>query len=439
MSKKINESLPRDKRLGQVGINNQGLEMIIIGYRQYNDIDIQFENGIVVRNKKYGHFLSGSIANPNYHYRLDCREERINEIKINNQGFKMTIIEYRNAKDIDIQFEDGTIIEHRAYNDFKRGTIAHPTEYSDDISIPNKMLRQISKQLGLNWQFEYSPRWFDNKRMDGYDNNLKIAIEMDAEYKDNHKDKRKEIDDWKDKQCLKHGIYTIRIDLMDKGRYINDKFEYIKEQILNSPLTLIYDFSNFNWELAWYNSLKNLVYEVKRLVEEEKTNEQIAEILGISRNTVINYKKQLGIKTQQEIYEENLFKTKELLQQGKNNKEIAEELNVNENTIVLYKKELGVKTQYEIKQENLQRTKELSQQGKTIKEIAEILEVNIDRIKKYKKELGIEIQTQQQRNKQERLFKTKELLQQGKTIKEIAKELNVNRATVYNYKKELNL
>ena len=35
----------------------------------------------------------------------------------------MIIIEYRNCNDIDIQFEDNTIIKHKSYNNFKKGSI----------------------------------------------------------------------------------------------------------------------------------------------------------------------------------------------------------------------------------------------------------------------------------------------------------------------------
>ena len=212
---------------------------------------------------------------------------------------------------------------------------------SDGISIPNKILRQISFQLGLNLQFEYSPIWLENKRLDGYDDDLKIAIEMDGEYYDNHKGKRKEVDSWKDEQCLKNGIYVIRINLTDTYEYNNNKFKYIKKQILNSPLSLIYDLSNINWELAWENSLKSLVWEVKKLKDKGYFDSKIAETLNVSIESVYNYKRQLGMKTLQEIKQENLLKVKKLLEQRKTDKEIAEILNISINTIKNYKKELN--------------------------------------------------------------------------------------------------
>jgi hypothetical protein len=253
MSRKMSE------RKGEIRENNQGLKMTIIEYRNNLNIDIQFEDGTVVKHKCYNDFKNGTIAYP---------INRIGETNINNQGLKMTIIKYKRYDNIDVQFEDGIIVEHRHYSNFLIGNISNPYECSDGISIPNKILRQISFQLGLNLQFEYSPMWLENKRLDGYDDDLKIAIEMDGEYYDNHKGKRKEVDSWKDEQCLKNGIYVIRINLTDTYEYNNNKFKYIKKQILNSPLSLIYDLLNVNWELVWENSLKSLVWEVKRLIEE---------------------------------------------------------------------------------------------------------------------------------------------------------------------------
>lgn len=53
------------------------------------------------------------------------KKNRIGETNINNQGLKMTIIKYRIADDITIQFEDGTIKNTR-YWCFKNGCVLHP-------------------------------------------------------------------------------------------------------------------------------------------------------------------------------------------------------------------------------------------------------------------------------------------------------------------------
>ena len=52
--------------------------------------------------------------------------DRTNEIGYNNNGERMTIIRYGNWRDIDVQFADGTIVEHRNYGNFLKGNVKNP-------------------------------------------------------------------------------------------------------------------------------------------------------------------------------------------------------------------------------------------------------------------------------------------------------------------------
>lgn len=45
---------------------------------------------------------------------------RLGETRMMNCGMEATIIRYENARDIDIRFEDGTVVEHRQYDQFKK-------------------------------------------------------------------------------------------------------------------------------------------------------------------------------------------------------------------------------------------------------------------------------------------------------------------------------
>ena len=67
---------------------------------------------------------------------------RIGEVSYNSKNEKMTIIAYRKYDDIDIQFEDGTIIYNKRYDNFKSGLIKHP--------IKNSFAYYIENELGLN-------------------------------------------------------------------------------------------------------------------------------------------------------------------------------------------------------------------------------------------------------------------------------------------------
>ena len=108
-------------RTGETNIANNGMKMTIIAYRSCHDIDIQFEDGTIVEHRECSDFRRGKISNKE---RKSCvLDPRIGETNIANNGLKMTIIAYRRASDIDIQFEDGTIAKHRTYTNFKKGSI----------------------------------------------------------------------------------------------------------------------------------------------------------------------------------------------------------------------------------------------------------------------------------------------------------------------------
>lgn len=119
-------------RVGETNIAKNGQQMTIIAYRGHKDIDIQFDDGTVVTNKRYQHFKQGDIKNPNITneiFQNSCKTSRIGQSTITNEGKKITIIGYRNSKDIDIQFEDGTVLKNRYYRDFLQKCVQYPKEH----------------------------------------------------------------------------------------------------------------------------------------------------------------------------------------------------------------------------------------------------------------------------------------------------------------------
>ena len=107
--------------LGETKMMNNGMEATIIIFKKYDDIDVLFEDKTIVRHKTYSNFQKGKISNPNYN-----PYSHIGETRIMNNGLKATIIIYRNYKDNDIKFEDETVVEHKQYFSFQNGNIAHP-------------------------------------------------------------------------------------------------------------------------------------------------------------------------------------------------------------------------------------------------------------------------------------------------------------------------
>ena len=147
MNKKEEKLLQQKRaRIGETRKNNQGLNMTIISYMDSKHIDIQFEDGYIAHNKYYTDFKRGKIRNPNY--KDTNLIDRTEEVRINNQGLKMKILRYRNSKDIDIEFEDGYISYNKQYNSFKKGMIENPN-YKNSQIIDRTGEKRLNNQ-GLN-------------------------------------------------------------------------------------------------------------------------------------------------------------------------------------------------------------------------------------------------------------------------------------------------
>ena len=109
------------KRVGETNVASNGMEMTIIAYKSYYDIDIQFEDGKIVLHKRYDHFKDGNIKHPD-----KIIPNRVGEKNINNQGLEMEIIKYKNHSDMDVRFSTGYIFYHAQYYNFKAGNISEP-------------------------------------------------------------------------------------------------------------------------------------------------------------------------------------------------------------------------------------------------------------------------------------------------------------------------
>ena len=123
-------------RTGEKRMMNCGLEATIIRYGSSMDIDIQFEDGQVVYHRIYDNFKKGMISPP-----IDPRKiNHIGEKRMMNCGLEATIIRYGGCNDIDVQFEDGQVVYKRTYTAFKKGSISPPID-------PRKIDRTGEKRM----------------------------------------------------------------------------------------------------------------------------------------------------------------------------------------------------------------------------------------------------------------------------------------------------
>lgn len=162
-------------RTGEVRRANNGMLMKIIAYHSLSNIDIQFEDGTIVYHKTYNRFKDGYISNPNY------VSDRVGEVTVATNGMKMKIIAYHNCQNIDVQFEDGTIVYHKRYNKFKSGNIVNPNytlqvkRVGETNKAYNGMLMKIIKYTDVNnvdIEFEDGCKVYNK----GYSNFLKGDI-----------------------------------------------------------------------------------------------------------------------------------------------------------------------------------------------------------------------------------------------------------------------
>lgn len=137
------------KRIGETIIATNGLKMTIIAYRNSNDIDVQFENGTIMQHKQYKLFKQGKILDYDNITEKQA-SERIGMQSVAKNGLKMTIITYRNADDIDIQFEDKTVVQHQRFRAFLQGTIRHPS-YSKLTNKQNLRLHERNTNTVGKW------------------------------------------------------------------------------------------------------------------------------------------------------------------------------------------------------------------------------------------------------------------------------------------------
>lgn len=111
-------------RVGEIGYNKQGVKMEIIEYIDCFNLTVIFEDGFVVKNRSYQEFKNGGIYNRNFP-RSNVKS-KLGEKNINSQGCKMEIVRYFNNKDMDVLFEDGTLLKNITSKHFKDGSIRNP-------------------------------------------------------------------------------------------------------------------------------------------------------------------------------------------------------------------------------------------------------------------------------------------------------------------------
>lgn len=166
---------------------------------------------------------------------------------------------------------------------------------SDGISYPNKFSRAFLKQLPVeNVKYEYTPLWAKQYSYDNYFEYMgrKYILEMDGAfhymkyYNSNLSlEDTKQRDKEKDELAKNNNIQMIRINCFYSTK------EFIKKNILESDLSIIFDLSNINWEQCDKDACRTLIYDVCNYYNNNKTItvSKISKIFKLREETISKY------------------------------------------------------------------------------------------------------------------------------------------------------
>lgn len=191
---------------------------------------------------------------------------------------------YQSNKKINIKCPIcGHLDEISVGNLYRRG-YACP-ECSDGISIPNKIMFNVLKQLRIPFSREVGSKyfaWMRNYRYDFYVNinDQDILIEMDGAF---HKlEDYKKRDKIKTELAIQNDFKLIRID----SDYIGDPLSYIQSNILSSELSTIFDLSVIDWEECRKYTITSLIAKECELWNKGLSFGEIMRELDLDKSTV---------------------------------------------------------------------------------------------------------------------------------------------------------
>jgi len=167
----------------------------------------------------------------------------------------------------------------------------------DKISYPNKFIRNIFEQLGVEYTSEKIFEWNDKNKKRLYDiylpdTNTIIEVNGDFHYKECHfynqyYEKVKENDKYKKRIAIQNGISKyIKIDCSKSS------IEYIKNSVLSSEIASMFDLSIIDWLMCHEKSLNNTTKDICDAWNTGiKNTSDLANIFKLNKNTIVRHLK----------------------------------------------------------------------------------------------------------------------------------------------------
>lgn len=164
----------------------------------------------------------------------------------------------------------------------------------DGFKYPNKFMFNLLRNIGIEFETEYSPVWANKKRYDFYIPSKKLIIEMDGEfhYKGNRMNNQTihdvaEIDNYKTQIARLNNITVVRVDCDYPSR---NRFEHIKKNVIRE-LNKLLNLCDVDWAEIDKKSQESKLVKAVDMYKEGMSNKEISEKLGINSCTVNDYLK----------------------------------------------------------------------------------------------------------------------------------------------------
>ncbi len=145
----------KSKLLGLRLKMNNGMYATCIAFHSYRNIDVQFEDGTIVKQKSGASFKTGKIANPSLGKQYASRRSILGMTLRMNNGMNATCIDYRGARDLDVRFEDGTIVTGKQKIHFLSGAILNP--HWTPQSLPQRAIFECILRYFKDTRYNYRP------------------------------------------------------------------------------------------------------------------------------------------------------------------------------------------------------------------------------------------------------------------------------------------
>ena len=191
----------------------------------------------------------------------------------------------------------GTRFKNKPVNVAKSG-LSCPS-CSSGRSYPNKFMFNVLKNVGINFINEFSDNWTEEYLYDFMFEikNNKYIIEMDGafHFEDNPKSGSSVedallLDEYKDNLAMDNGYNVIRIDCNYLN--LNERYKYIKNNILSSKLPQIIDLSTVDFDLCDTLSQKSDFIRICEIYDSGIHDiDKIREIVGLSYESIIAHLK----------------------------------------------------------------------------------------------------------------------------------------------------